>query len=104
MQSKNRFLDDFAKIMTNAAGAARSVGQEMETMVRQQAERVMANFDVVPRDEFDALKARVAKLEQQSGGAATKKSGAPKTKTKSKAKSKAKASLKTARAKKPPAR
>ena len=35
----NRILDDFAKLMTDAAGAAQGVRREMETVFRAQAEQ-----------------------------------------------------------------
>ena len=35
----NRILDDFAKLMTDAAGAAQGVRKEVETAFHAQAER-----------------------------------------------------------------
>lgn len=57
MQTKNPFLDDFARLMTNAAGAAQGVGEEIQALVRAQAERFVADMDLVRRDEYEALKA-----------------------------------------------
>jgi BMFP domain-containing protein YqiC len=59
----NRILDDFAKLMTDAAGAAQGVRKEMETVFRAQGERLLNSMDVVKREEFEvvrdmALKAR----------------------------------------------
>lgn len=34
--SQNRFLDDFARLMTDAAGAAQGMRREAETMMRAQ--------------------------------------------------------------------
>ncbi|SER59979.1 accessory factor UbiK family protein [Rhizobium sp. NFR03] len=73
----NRILDDLAKLMTDAAGAAQGVRREAETMFRTQGERILNTMDVVKREEFevvremalrareenDALLARVALLE-----------------------------------------
>jgi BMFP domain-containing protein YqiC len=72
MQTQNRYLDDLARLLTNAAGAAKGIGHEIETIMRQQAERVMSSFDFVPRDEFEALKARLAKLEGELGSRGAK--------------------------------
>ncbi len=57
MQTKNPFLDDFARLMTNAAGAAQGVSEEIQSLVRAQAERFIADMDLVRRDEFEAMKA-----------------------------------------------
>lgn len=76
-QTSNRLLDEFAKLMTDAAGAAQGVGKEMQQMMRSQGERVLREMDVVQREEFEtvralaekarteneALEARIAKLE-----------------------------------------
>lgn len=52
----NRILDEFAKLMTDAAGTAQSVRQELETAFRSQAERVLNTMDVVKREEFEAVR------------------------------------------------
>ncbi|MGD1935224.1 MAG: accessory factor UbiK family protein [Candidatus Phaeomarinobacter sp.] len=55
-QYENRLLDDIAKLMTSAAGAAQGVRTEVETLIRAQAERMVADLDLVPREEFDVMK------------------------------------------------
>lgn len=57
MQTKNPFLDDFARLMTNAAGAAQGMGEEVQALFRAQAERFIGEMDLVRRDEFEAMKA-----------------------------------------------
>lgn len=52
----NRILDDFAKLMTDAAGAAQGVRSEVETALRSQAERVLNSMDIVQREEFEAVR------------------------------------------------
>ena len=73
----NRILDEFARLMTDAAGAAQSVRKEAETAIHAQMERFINSLDVVKREEFevvrevaikardenDALKARIEALE-----------------------------------------
>ena len=73
----NRMMDEFARLMTDAAGAAQSVRREAETAIHAQMERILNSMEVVKREEFeavremaikardenDALKARVAALE-----------------------------------------
>ncbi len=51
----NRVLDEFAKLMTDAAGAAQGVRREMETAFNVQAERWLNKMDVVKREEFEAV-------------------------------------------------
>jgi BMFP domain-containing protein YqiC len=60
-QTSNRFLDDLARLMTDAAGAAQGVRREVETIVKTQSERVLNNMDVVRREDFEVVKALVQK-------------------------------------------
>lgn len=55
-QGPNRFLDEFAKLMTDAAGLAQGVQKEAETAFRAQGERVMAKMDLVQREDFDVVR------------------------------------------------
>lgn len=57
MQSQNRIFDELAKLMTSAAGAAKGLREEVETLVRAQAERMISQMDLVTREEFDVVKA-----------------------------------------------
>ncbi|MBO6551584.1 MAG: accessory factor UbiK family protein [Roseitalea sp.] len=52
----NRIFDDFAKLMTDAAGAAQGMRREAETMFQAQAEKFLASMDLVQREEFEAMK------------------------------------------------
>lgn len=75
----NRILDELAKLMTDAAGAAQGVRREVETAFKGQAEKILNSMDVVQREEFEAaremavkaraenkaLAARIAALEAQ---------------------------------------
>lgn len=67
MQTDNPLLDGFAKLFTDAAGAANSVRNEIDTFVRQQLEKLVTNMDFVPREEFEAVKAMAsnARLENE---------------------------------------
>jgi BMFP domain-containing protein YqiC len=56
-QTNNPFLDQFAKLMTEAAGAAQGVRREVETVMKAQGERVLNTMDVVKREEFEVVKA-----------------------------------------------
>ncbi|EFO31763.1 conserved hypothetical protein [Roseibium sp. TrichSKD4] len=79
-QGPNRFLDDFAKLMTDAAGVAQGARREVETAFRAQAERFLSDMDLVSREEHEVVKemavraldrveeleARLAELEKKS--------------------------------------
>lgn len=65
MQTRNPFLDEFAKLTTNAMGLAQAAGEEAKTALRAQADRLAAEFDLVRRDEFEALKAELEALRTQ---------------------------------------
>ena len=65
-QTSNRLLDEFAKLMTDAAGAAQGVGKEVHSLVRSQGERVLRDFDVVQREEFEAVKAMAEKARAEN--------------------------------------
>jgi BMFP domain-containing protein YqiC len=55
-QGPNRFLDEFAKLMTDAAGLAQGVQKEAETAFRAQGERFLAKMDLVQREDFDVVR------------------------------------------------
>lgn len=61
MQTQNRIFDELAKVMTNAAGAMKGLRDEAETVMRAQIERLVNQLDLVPREEFDAVKALAQK-------------------------------------------
>ena len=51
-----KLFDDFAKLMTDASGAAQSFGREVETAFRAQTERFANEMGFVNRESHDALK------------------------------------------------
>jgi len=65
-QINNRFLDELAKLMTDAAGAAQGMRREFETMVKAQGERLLREMDVVQREEFEAVKEMAAKAREEN--------------------------------------
>src|SRR5881409_918836 len=66
-QTSNRFFDEVARLMNDAAGVAQGVRREFDTLMRSQAERILRDLDVVRRDEFEAVKemARLAREENE---------------------------------------
>lgn len=67
-QTTNRFFDEMARLMNDAAGVASGVRREFETLFRSQAERILRDLDVVRREEFEAVKetARLAREENEA--------------------------------------
>ncbi len=61
MQTRNRVLDDLAKVAGGAVSTLAGIKGEVDALIRQQLERLMAQMDAVPRDEFEAVKAVASK-------------------------------------------
>jgi BMFP domain-containing protein YqiC len=78
MQTQNPFLDEFAKLTNAAIGLAQAAGEEAKTAFRAQADRMATEFDLVRRDEFEALKAEITALREEV--AALRSAAAPKKK------------------------
>ncbi|WP_430911981.1 accessory factor UbiK family protein [Methylobacterium sp. sgz302541] len=66
MPPSNRILDEFARIVTDAAGAAQGVRREAGTLVKGQVERVIRDLDVATREEVEVLRDLVAALRAQN--------------------------------------
>ncbi len=68
VQTTNRFFDEVARVMNDAAGVAQGVRREAETLFRTQAERILRDLAVVQREEFEAVKdmARLAREENEA--------------------------------------
>lgn len=65
-QSNNRLLDELARLMTDAVGAAQGARREVETVMRGQAERMLRGMDLVQREEFEAVKAMAEKARAEN--------------------------------------
>lgn len=66
MQTNNRLFDDLAKVLTGAAGAAQGMRDEVDTLVKNQIEKLLADMNLVPREEFDAVKAMAAAAREEN--------------------------------------
>lgn len=76
-QTQNRFFDEMAKLFNDAASVAQGVRREAESVFRTQMERIVADLNLVKREDFEVvrdmasraraeneeLKARIAALE-----------------------------------------
>lgn len=65
-QTTNRIFDDFAKMMTDAAGAAEGMKTEAQNLFKSQAERFLRDMDVVAREDFEAVKAMAQKAREEN--------------------------------------
>ena len=61
MQTRNRVLDDIAKMAGGAASILAGFKEEIEALVKARAERILGAMDLVPRDEFEAVRAMAQK-------------------------------------------
>ncbi|MGI9492161.1 MAG: accessory factor UbiK family protein [Geminicoccaceae bacterium] len=68
MQTDNRLFDDLAKVANGALHTMSGVRDEIETRLRERVERWLSDMDMVPREEFEAIKsvAQKARSEQES--------------------------------------
>jgi len=62
----NRIMDEFAKLMTDAAGAAQGVRKEIETAFNAQAERWLNTLDIVKREEFEVVREMAIKARDEN--------------------------------------
>tara|TARA_B100000029_G_scaffold454915_1_gene481756 strand:- start:4 stop:309 length:306 start_codon:yes stop_codon:yes gene_type:complete len=65
MPTRSRVFDDAAKLAGGAVGALDGVRREMESLIRQQVERILSKFDLVTRDEFEAVKEMAARARSE---------------------------------------
>ncbi len=56
MTQSSKIFDDLGRLMNDAAGVADGVRREVETVVKSQAQRFIADMDLVKREDHDALR------------------------------------------------
>jgi BMFP domain-containing protein YqiC len=66
MQSDNTVFDDIARLMTGALGMAQGARDEAKSFMRAQAERFVADMDLVGREEFEAVKQMAAEAREEA--------------------------------------
>ncbi len=72
MQTRAKFFDDLAKLMTNAMGVAQGARAEAETAVKSMIDRWLADRDFVTREEFDAVRAMAQKAREENAALAAR--------------------------------
>jgi BMFP domain-containing protein YqiC len=64
--TSNRLLDEFARLVTDATGAAQGVRREVETVVKGQIERLLKDMDVATREDVDVLRDMVVAAREEN--------------------------------------
>ena len=77
MQTQNPFLDEMAKLTTAAMGLAQAAGEEAKAAFRSQTDRMVAELDLIRREDFEALKAEVGSLRAEVEALRGAKKAAP---------------------------
>ena len=65
-QSSSNLFSKLTEILSETAGAASGVKKEIEIIVRSQVEKLLNDFEVVQRDEFDLIKEMLIKEKEKS--------------------------------------
>jgi BMFP domain-containing protein YqiC len=89
MQSRNKILDDFSQLFTNAVGVAQGARDEAETAMKGWMDRWLADRNFVTREEFDAVRAMAQKAREENAALtarfeALEKAAKPKPRAKAK--------------------
>ncbi|MEN8832814.1 MAG: accessory factor UbiK family protein [Pacificibacter sp.] len=66
MQTRNKILDDFSQLMTNAMGVAQGAKDEADTALKGMVDRWLADRDFVTRDEFEAVRLMAQKAREEN--------------------------------------
>jgi len=56
MDQGSKVFDDIGRLMNDAAGVAEGVRREAENVFKSQMERIVADLDLVSREDFDVLR------------------------------------------------
>jgi BMFP domain-containing protein YqiC len=63
---QNRVLDDLSRLMQNAAGMAEGMRHEVEDFFRARLERILADMDLVSREEFEAVRDMATRAREEN--------------------------------------
>ena len=65
MQTRNPFLNDLAKVAGAALGVAGGMKDELEGQIRSRLDRILAQMDLVTREEFEATREMAVKARDE---------------------------------------
>ncbi len=60
-----RFFDELAKVFSGAAGAAQGLRNELDALVKAQVDRLVADLELVRREDFEVVKEMAGKARQE---------------------------------------
>lgn len=72
MQTKNKILDDISQLMTNAMGVAQGAREEAQNALKSLVDRMLADRNLVTRDEFEAVHAMARKAREENDALAAR--------------------------------
>ena len=65
MPTNSKLIDDFARVTTGMLGVAAGVRSEAEAMVKARLQDLLADMDLVTREEFEVARAMAAKARDE---------------------------------------
>ncbi len=65
MQTSNRLFEDLARVASGALSTLSGLREEVETRIRERIERLVVEMDLVPREEFDAVREMLARAREE---------------------------------------
>ena len=72
MQTRNKILDDISQLMTNAMGVAQGARDEAQNALRSVVDRMLADRELVTREEFEAVRAMAQKAREENDALAAR--------------------------------
>ena len=66
MQPKGKIFDDLSSLMTNAMGVAQGAKDEANNAMKSMMDRLLADRDLVTREEFDAVRTMAQKAREEN--------------------------------------
>jgi BMFP domain-containing protein YqiC len=72
MQTRNKILDDISQLMTNAMGVAQGARDEAQNALKGLVDRLLADRDLVTREEFEAVRAMAQKAREENDALAAR--------------------------------
>ncbi|MEM6683484.1 MAG: accessory factor UbiK family protein [Pseudomonadota bacterium] len=66
MSTKNPFVEDFAKVASSAMSTFSGLRDEAQSAMRARFDAMLADMDMITRDEFDAVRAMAIKAREEN--------------------------------------
>ena len=66
MQTDNRILDDIARLTSGMLGVAAGMRGEVEGVIKARLQALLADMDLVTREEFEVVRAMAVKAREEN--------------------------------------